>query len=138
MQSRLKNRSLLQHGTKIFFYRTQDEEHVPFIDDQLYFVFCKNITGVLMKFGVTSYPPADSRLFIDTSKRSLKCVLQHTANVYMSLAIGYSRTLKEKYDVMKSVLQLIKYNDHQWVIYLDLKMVNFLLGWQSGYTKYPC
>ena len=34
-------------------------------------------------------------------------------------------------------MQHIKYNDHQWVICLDLKMVNFLLGQQCGYTKYP-
>ena len=26
---------------------------------------------------------------------------------------------------------------HYWVIYVDLKMVNFLLGQQSGYTKFP-
>ncbi|KAL4715297.1 hypothetical protein ACJJTC_010867 [Scirpophaga incertulas] len=30
------------------------------------------------------------------------------------------------------------YNEHQWSICVDLKMVNFLLGQQSGYTKYPC
>ena len=43
--------------------------------------------------------------------------------------------LLEKYDATKSVLQHIKYNDHQWVICVDLMMVNFLLGQQSVYTK---
>ena len=47
-------------------------------------------------------------------------------------------TLNEKYDAIKSVLQHIKYNDHQWAICVDLKMVNYLLGQQSRYTKYPC
>lgn len=35
-------------------------------------------------------------------------------------------------------MEKIKYQEHQWVICVDLKMVNFLLGQQSGYTKYPC
>ena len=52
------------------------------------------------------------------------------------IPVGHSTTLKEKYDAIKSVLQHIKYNDHQWVICADLKMVNFLLGQQSSYTKY--
>ena len=32
----------------------------------------------------------------------------------------------------------IKYVEHNWLICVDLKMVNFLLGQQGGYTKYPC
>jgi len=27
---------------------------------------------------------------------------------------------------------------HEWLICVDLKMVNILLGQQSGFTKYPC
>ena len=54
LASRLKDRNLLQHGTKINFYRTRDKEFVPFFDDQLNFVFCKYIPDVLMKLGVRS------------------------------------------------------------------------------------
>ena len=32
----------------------------------------------------------------------------------------------------------MKYGDHQWLISVDLKMLNFLLGQQGCYTKYPC
>ena len=39
---------------------------------------------------------------------------------------------------MKTILQHIKYEHNQWVICVDLKMVNFLLGQHSGYTKFPC
>ena len=35
------------------------------------------LIGVLMKLGVTEYSPADWGLFIDSLKRSLKCVLLH-------------------------------------------------------------
>ena len=36
------------------------------------------------------------------------------------------------------VLNLIKYREHNWIICVDLKMVNFLLGQQKGFTKFPC
>ena len=130
LASRLKDRNLLQHGTKINFYRTRDKEFVPFFDDQLDFVFCKDIPGVLIKLGATEYSLADWRTFIDSSKRSLKCVLLHITNVYGSIPIGLSPTLKQKYDAIKSVMQHIKYSDPQWVICEYLKMLNFLLGQQ--------
>ena len=65
-------------------------------------------------------------------------VLQHITNVYESIPICHSTNLKEKYGAMKSVLQYMKYSDHQWVICVDLKMVRVLLGQQSSYTKYSC
>lgn len=46
--------------------------------------------------------------------------------------------MKEEYEVIALLLQRIKYVEHNWVNCVDLKMVNFLLGQQSGYTKYPC
>ena len=46
--------------------------------------------------------------------------------------------LKERYEHIKTVLDLLKYEEHKWIICVDLKMVNFLLGQQSGYTKFPC
>ncbi|KAI6647416.1 hypothetical protein LOD99_12412 [Oopsacas minuta] len=36
------------------------------------------------------------------------------------------------------VLQKLCYDEHNWIACVDLKMVNILLGQQSGYTKYPC
>ena len=112
LASRLKDRNLLQHGTKIAFYRTRAKDFVPFFDDQLNFVLCKDIPGVPMKSDVTKYSPADWKLFIDSSERSLKCVLLHITNVYGSILIGHSTTLKERFDAIKSVLKHIKYNDH--------------------------
>ena len=39
---------------------------------------------------------------------------------------------------LKVVLDLLKYDGHKWVICVDLKMVNFLIGPQGAYIKYPC
>ena len=87
--------------------------------------------------GVTLYDPKEWRLFLDSSKRSLKCVLLHNGNIYGAIPIGHSVHLKEQYEHIKLVLDLLQYKEQNWVIYVDLKMVNFLLGQQGGYTKYP-
>ncbi len=76
--------------------------------------------------------------FIDSSKGSLECVLLHNGNLYDSVPLAHSTTLKEKYEEIKFVLEKILYHDLMWVICFDLKIVNFLLGQQSVYTKYPC
>ena len=87
---------------------------------------------------IPNYRPEDWRLFIDSSKRSLKCVLLHNGNRFASIPIAHSTKLKEEYDNIKTLLQRTCYEEHQWSICVDLKMMNFLLGQQTGYTKYPC
>ena len=96
------------------------------------------MVGVLHKLGLPEYQPEDWRMFIDSSKRSLKCVLLHNGNEYASIPIGHSVYAKESYEEVKKTLQRIKYDQHQWVTCVDLKMVNFLLGQQGGFTKFPC
>ena len=48
--------------------------------------------------------------------------------MYVPIPIGHSTTLKEKYDTLKTVLQDIKHEHHQWGIYVEVKIVSFLLG----------
>ena len=84
-------------------------------------------------FGVAQYEPKDWRLFIDSSKRSLKCVLLHNGNQFASVPIAHLTTLKEKYEAVKYELEKIGYDQHKWFICVDLKMVKFLLGQQC-----PC
>ncbi|KAF2357609.1 hypothetical protein FHG87_011636 [Trinorchestia longiramus] len=101
-------------------------------------VYCRDVAGLLVKLGASHYDPRDWRLFIDSCKRSLKCVLLHNGNQFASIPLAHSTTLEEKYEAVKYVLDKIQYEQHQWIICVDLKMVNFLLGQQSGFTKYPC
>ena len=58
--------------------------------------------------------------------------------IYGCIPIGHSFTMKEEYGNIKLILERSKYDDHQWLICGDLKMVNFLLGLQGGYTQYRC
>ena len=45
--------------------------------------------------------------------------------------------LREDYDDMRMVMDLLKYHAHNWIICVDLKIVN-LLGQRKGFTKFPC
>ena len=128
LASRLNDWNLLQEGTKITFYRTIDDKFLRFFEELPDFVFCFDIPGFLLKLGVNDYKPEEWKLVIDISKGSFKSVLVHNSNRYAPIPIGHSTSLKEKHDAMKTILQHIKYEHHQWVICVDLKMMNFLLG----------
>ena len=45
------------------------------------FVYCNDIDGLLVAMGLPAYHPSDWRLFIDSSKRSLKCVSLQNRNI---------------------------------------------------------
>jgi hypothetical protein len=78
------------------------------------------------------------RLFIDSSKRSLKAVLLHKDNYYASLRIGHPVHLKESEENLELVLTKIGYTTHDWMICGDLNVLCMLLNQQAGYTNYPC
>ena len=46
--------------------------------------------------------------------------------------------MKEDREFVKILLELIQYNDHNWYVCGDFKMIAFLLGLQGGYTKHSC
>ena len=89
------------------------------------------VPGFLRKLSIPSYNPEEWRLFLDSSKRSLKCVPLHNGNRYGAVPVGHSTVLKEQQDDIKTVMDLLKYHEHGWVICVDLKMVNFLFGRQG-------
>ena len=82
--------------------------------------------------------PAHWRLFIDSSKTSLKAVLLHNGNIKPSIPVGYSILRKETYDTMKMLLDILEYPKYNWKICSDLIVVSLLLGLQLGYTKHMC
>ncbi|GFV38225.1 uncharacterized protein TNCV_4792111 [Trichonephila clavipes] len=140
LASRLKEKNLLTPETNITFYRTRGKKSVTtfFFPQEKYLVFCNDVGGLLQQMGSKKYQPSDWRLFIGSSERSLKCVLLNNGNKYGSIPIAHSVTLKEEYANIAKVMEKIKNQDHKWFICVDLKMVNFLLGQQGGYTKFLC
>ena len=138
LASRLNEKNLLQPGTNITFYRRREKDLLPYFSKENNLVFCNDVGGLLQKMGLAEYNPQEWRLFIDSSVRSLKCVLLHNGNKYASIPIGHSISMREEYDSIRQILEKVAYLKYQWKICVDLKMVNFLLGQQNGYTKYPC
>ncbi len=81
----------------------------------------------------------DWRLFIDSSKMSLKTVLLHNGNIKKSIPLSYAAHMKETYNNIKQLFRCINYGQHQWQLYGDLKVVvAHVMGLQSRYTKYCC
>ena len=111
---------------------------MPFFTEGNKFVDCHNISGLLQELGMPVYHPNVWQLFLDSCKHSLKCVLLYNGNVYAYTPIGHSVYLREEHNDVKTVIDLLKYHEHNWTICVDLKMLNFLLGQQKGFTNYPC
>jgi hypothetical protein len=85
-----------------------------------------------------NHKPEEWRLFIDSSKSSLKTVVPHNGNVLPSSPVGYAVNMKESYDNMKLLLNCVNYKKYQWQVCGDLRVVAVLLGLQQGYTKFCC
>ena len=84
------------------------------------------------------FNPDPWRLFIDSSKVSLKVALLHNGNKFPSVPLAHAANLKESFESMKLLLGKIKYDEFKWKLCGDLKVVALLLGMQLGYTKSCC
>lgn len=62
----------------------------------------------------------------------------HDSNKRSEVPIAHSTKLNEDCHTIFILLQKLKYNDHEWVMYVDFKMVNFLLRQQIGCMKFLC
>ena len=79
-----------------------------------------------------------SRLFIDSSKRSIKAVLLHNGNKYASIPIAHSVFMEKSCEDVKLILQKIKYSEHNWQVCGNLRIITKILSEQSGFVKYLC
>ena len=135
--SRLKEFNLLSPGTRTSQFRHRHKELVQFFAMSDNMCYCTDIQGLMSSLGVKHKTEA-WRLFIDSSKASLKAVLLHNGNMYASVPVGYSTHLKETYETMSLLLEKICYRDYNWNMCGDLKVITILMGMQTGYTKYCC
>lgn len=136
--SRLQEKNLLFPDTTFSWYKQREVEFLPFFSEKESLTYCNNVPDLLNKLGLENYTAKMWRLFMDSSKCSLKAVLLHNGNKYASIPLAHSVHLKEIYENLKTLLEAINYNIHQWTICGDLKIISMILGQQSGYTKYPC
>ena len=98
---------------------------------------CKDMDGLFKTLNM-SHCSDEWRLFIDSSKVSLKAVLLHNGDVVPSILVEHAFGIQESIDIMKQLLQYIKCDTYAWYICADLKVIALFLGLQLGYTKFPC
>ena len=125
--SRLQYNNLLALNTTYFWYRQREKDLVQYFSMEKTFACCHNVAGLLQAMGCV-YDPTEWRLFIDSSKASLKCVLLHNGNRYASRSIGHSVHPKETFENMNMLQMKIKYNEHKRMVCRDLKVLSMLLG----------
>ena len=121
---------MLDLGTNITCNR--DDLLISFFTIEDYFVYCNNIQGLLSEMDLPEYNPDEWRLFIDSYKLSLKCLLLHNSNKFACVSIGDFVIIEDHYLNVKMVLQKQRYSKHNKAICVDFKMVNSLLGQLEG------
>ena len=67
------------------------------------FIYCQDIQGLLGHMGVKEYLPDEWRLFVDSNKKSLKCVLIYNRKEYSPDPIGRSIHVTQKQEEIKMV-----------------------------------
>lgn len=139
LASRLKHRNLLMPGVNSTSFRTRDADFKKCfkVNAKKFFAHCPNILDLMTKMGI-DYVTLEWRLFIDSSKNSLKVVLLHYTNKLPTIPIAYSSITKEDYKGMKNIIEKVKYGEHLWRVCCDLKVVAMLTGLKQGYCKYMC
>ena len=78
------------------------------------------------------YNPDQWRLFIVPSKVSLKVVLLHNGNRFLSVPLAHAANMKESYESVKLLLGKIKYDEFKWKLRGDLKLWHCYSECNSG------
>ena len=129
---------MLLSNANITLYRKREENFLKYFSEEESIVYCQDIVGLFNEIKVDSYKPEEWRLFIDSSKRSIKAVLLHIKNDLAPIPIAHFTVLEQNYQNLRKVLEKIKYKDHKWQFFGDLKATSMILGQQSGFIKFPC
>jgi hypothetical protein len=129
-----EGKNLLTPGTYVTFYRNQEKDLLQYFTQEKSLVYYSYIPNLINMLGV-EYKTDKWRLFIDSSKRSLKGVLQHNSNHLASVPVVHSVHLKEIYGNLEQLLEKINYKQHQWMVCGDLKVLCMLLGQQQSSSR---
>jgi len=129
--SRLKGWYLLRQDTKVCLYCGCHEEFTDIFSLEDSVVFCNDVCSINEVLG-HEYNPDQWRLFIDSSKASLKVVLPHNGNRFPSVPLAHAANMNESYESMKLLLGKIKYDEFKWNLCVDFKVVACYSECNSG------
>ena len=127
----------MQKDVKGTFYRARYAQLENYFAAKNCVCYCSDIPGLFEQLGF-EHDLAESRLFIDSTKSSLKAVLLHNGNKKPCIPRVYADGLKETYKSMETILQLINNSEYKWSICGDIKVIGLLLGMRMGDTKHQC
>ena len=111
------------------FYHGHHEEFKDVFSLEDGVMFCNGVCSI-MEVLSHEYKPGQWRLFIDSSKVSLKVVLLHNRNRFPSVPLAHAADMKESYESMKLLLGKIKHEEFKWKLCGDIKVVALLLRMQ--------
>ena len=133
LTSRLMEWNLLGEDCRSAVYRNRHAKFSIYytVEDNL--CYCKDVNGLFAAIGIV-HDPSEWRLFIDSSSRSLKAVLLYNGNKHSSIPVDYSMQMSESFKNVHQLLNRIFYDQFNWYVCGDFKMLEFLLGLQGGYT----
>ena len=137
LASRLQQWNLLQENVRITSFRNRHQKLEPFFRKEDNLEFCCDVDGLMNALEI-KHGSQEWRLFIDSSKLSLKAVLLHNGNQLPSIPAGHVVHMKETYENLKQLVSKFEYNKYDWHFCGDLKVVSLLTGLQLGCTKYCC
>jgi len=100
-------------------------------------VACTDIDGLTQTLNI-NHIPLNWRLFIHSSKLSLKVVLLHNGNTLPSIPVGHSVHNMDSYENMMILTEAIKHDKFKLQICGDLKVIALLHRLKQGFTKYCC
>ena len=141
LASRLQQWNLLDADVRVSSFRKRNafpETHCVSLSANFLLRYTRSIPCPESRARRVSTDVTQWRLFIDSSKRSLKGVLLHNGNMFPSIPVAHSVHLKETYASMQLLLTSLNYGEYQWQICGDLKVIGLLRGMQSGFTKFCC
>ena len=118
-------------------YHRSQENQVQFFKMESSLVACTDINGLMQTFSINNNR-LDWRLFIVSSKLSLKAVLLHNVYILPSILVGHSVHNKESYGNMKILFEAIDYYKFKWQICGEIKVIALLLAQQRESKKYCC
>lgn len=137
LASRMLQWNFLSNGTKVTYYRTRNEALMKFFTKENSICHCVDIDGLMEHIGF-KHDPIEWRLFIDGSTQSLKAALLHNGNQKPTIPLAHTVDWKESRESIEAILSAIKYDQFEWKVSCDLKVLSILMGLQAGYTKHMC
>ena len=96
-------------------YRKRQEDLVQLFKMEKGLVTCTDMDGLMKTLSINHIPLA-WRLFIDSSKLSLRAILLHNGNTLPSIPLGHSVHNKESYVNMKMLMEAINYDKFKLAI----------------------